>query len=442
MIITFIYPQIISADIFLTSLFILGLFFVIILHILELILLQYFVLGVIYVLKKILSLILALNITFAFGVTVFAEGDGDTADTSSLSEYSTNARSAVLIDAVSGKVLYEKNSHEQLPPASVTKIMTMALVLEQVSQGKISYEDMVTASENASSMGGSQIYLEVGEQMSLYDIMMSIAVASANDSAVAAAEFIAGDELSFVDLMNTRAKELGMVDTNFLNPSGLPEDNHYTSAYDIALMSKYFLSFKDATQFTSTNLYPIREGERQYVMRNSNELVRSYDGCIGIKTGYTEAAKYCLSAAATKNGMTIIGVILGSDTIKERNSDMESLLDWGFDNFCTYTPEIEDITLDDVKVIRGMSDTVKLKKPKIELEPMMIKKGEKPTVDYSINLSEEVTAPVDKNQVVGEIVVTVDGEEVYKEDILTAQSVAKRSWFKSFVMLLKKMITM
>ena len=349
-----------------------------------------------------------------------------------------HGKSAVLMEYETGTVLFEQNKDEALPPASVTKIMTMALVLEQVEAGTIKMEDMVTTSENARHMGGTKIYLETGEQMSVYEMMMSVAVASANDAAVALGEHVAGgSEEAFVEMMNAKAKELGMENTTFQNPSGLPDDGHLTSAYDIALMSRYLLSFDQAQEFIATNIYPIREGEREYKMRNSNELIRSYEGCIGIKTGYTADAGYCLSAAATRDGLTLIAVVMGVDQAKVRNEDCEALLDYGFANFDLFRPTADPVTVDPIPVSRGAERTVEVEVPEITLPAKVVKKGQTPTVEQKVTVDEKLHAPVLKGQKVGEVSFTIDGEELATFDLTVKQGVEKRGFLVSFRMLLK-----
>lgn len=350
-----------------------------------------------------------------------------------------HGKSAVLMEYETGKVLFEQNKDEALPPASVTKIMTMALVLEQVEAGKIKMEDMVTTSENARHMGGTKIYLETGEQMSVYEMMMSVALASANDAAVALGEHVAGgSEDAFVEMMNAKAKELGMEHTTFKNPSGLPDDGHLTSAYDIALMSRYLLSFDQAQEFIATNIYPIREGENEYKMRNSNELIRSYEGCIGIKTGYTEDAGYCLSAAATRNGITLIAVVMGEEQAKVRNQDCEALLDYGFDHYELFTPQVEDVTVDPISVVKGTQQTVEVEIPEMTLSPLVVKKGQTPVIEQKVTVDPQLHAPVVKGQKVGEVSFTADGEEIASFDLTVKKAVEKRGFLASFCMLLRE----
>lgn len=245
-----------------------------------------------------------------------------------------NARSAILIDAATGTVLYEKNIHEQLPPASITKIMTMLLVLEAIEEGKLSWDEMVTASEHAASMGGSQIFLEAGEQMTVTDLLKGVAMASGNDASVALAEKIAGSEALFVQMMNERAKELGMENTNFVNTNGLPAENHYTTAHDIAIMSQELLKHERITEFTGKyEDYLRKDTENPFWLVNTNKLVRFYSGVDGLKTGYTSKAKYGLSATAKRDNMRVIAVVLGEPDTKTRNAEVVSLFDYAFSQY-------------------------------------------------------------------------------------------------------------
>ena len=267
-------------------------------------------------------------------------------------------KSAVLMDAATGTVLFEKNAHEPMAPASVTKVMTMLLIMEAIDAGKIGWDDMVTASETAAAKGGSQIYLKVGETMSVSDMVKSIAVSSANDAACAMAEHISGSESTFVAKMNERAKELGMEHTHFVNCTGLDDDpqaaQHLTCAYDIALMSRQLLvNHPDIKKFTTIWMDTIRDGT--FGLANTNKLVRFYQGCVGLKTGFTAKAGYCLSAAAQRDGMELIAVVMGAETSKERFAACKSMLDYGFANFALVAPELKE---GKVPVKLGLQDTV------------------------------------------------------------------------------------
>ena len=353
------------------------------------------------------------------------------------------AKAAILVEATTGKTLFAMNEHEQLAPASVTKIMTMILVLEQMQAGKLKQDDIVTASANARAMGGSEINLDTGEQMTVHDLMMATAVASANDAAVALGEHIAGgSEAKFVEMMNARAKELGMNDTHFVNPCGLPEEGHVTSAYDIAIMSRHLITLDHAIEYLTTNLYPIREGENEYKMRNSNELVRTYEGCIGIKTGYTDEAGYCLSAGATRNGKTMISVVLGAEQSHQRNVDSAALLDYGFENFDVYNVVLEPVKPAPIPVKLGLEDTVEVDVPELKVAPQIIKAGETPKVEQKVVLEKQLNAPVKKGQKVGTVTVSMDGKTLLEQDLVAKENIGKRSFWKAFTIILKEIITM
>lgn len=392
--------------------------------------------------KKAAALFLTLMFALSFAVTVFSEEAGEQA---ALQGLEVGGKAAILIEATTGQVIYAKNEHEQLPPASVTKIMTMALVLEQVQQGNLKYDDIVTASANARSMGGSEIFLDTGEQMTVYDLMMATAVASANDAAVALGEHLAGNtetaEQDFVAMMNAKAEELGMADTNFVNINGLHEEGHVTSAYDVALMSRYLMSFPDAQNFTAQNIYPIREGTREYKMRNSNELVRSYEGCTGIKTGFTNEAGYCLAASATREGETFIGVILGAESAAQRNEDMVKMLDYAFANYQTYEVQVPEVQADPVPVKLGQKSQVEVSIPDLTVEKQLIAKGTTPVITTEVQLEKSVKAPVKEGSKVGTVSVLMDGEVLKEFELTAGETVGKRSFWRAFCMLFAKLVS-
>jgi D-alanyl-D-alanine carboxypeptidase (penicillin-binding protein 5/6) len=345
-------------------------------------------------------------------------------------------KSALLMDAATGTVLYEKNAHEALPPASVTKIMTMLLIMEAIDSGKIRWEDTVTASEAAAAKGGSQIYLKVGETMSVSDMVKSIAVSSANDCACAMAEHLAGSEGAFVENMNTRAKELGMNDTNFVNCTGLDDSpeakNHKTSAYDIALMSRELLTkHPDIKKYTTIWMDTIRNGA--FGLSNTNKLVRFYAGATGLKTGFTSGAGYCLSATAEREGMELIAVVMGAETSKERNAACKSLLDMGFANYAVVCPMPEgEITL---PVKLGTADSVRLvpgEQPKL-----LIDKARKSGITTEVTLSEAVAAPVAPGQRLGTLTVRSQ-EKILAEIPLVAEcEVPRLSWGQLFSLVMR-----
>ena len=353
-------------------------------------------------------------------------------------ELNVAGKSALLMDVATGQVLYESNAHEPLPPASVTKVMTMLLIMEAIDSGKIGWNDMVTTSEAAAAKGGSQIYLKVGESMTVTDMLKSIAVSSANDCACAMAEHIAGSESAFVQLMNSRAKELGMNDTNFVNCTGLDDGeeakDHKTSAYDIALMSRQLLKYHpDIKKFTTIWMDTVRSGA--FGLSNTNKLIRFYSGATGLKTGFTTGAGYCLSASAQRSGMELIAVVMGCDTSANRFAACKSMLDYGFANFALVSPQIKGEL--EVPVKLGAQQTVNAV-PGEEAQ-LLIDKSQKDMVTTDFTLEEGVTAPVSRGQRLGTMTVRA-GEQILMEVPLVAENgVARLSWSDLFVRLLGRM---
>ena len=344
-------------------------------------------------------------------------------------------KSALLMDMATGTVLYEQNPHEKLAPASVTKVMTMLLIMEDIDSGKIKWEDMVTTSDAAAAKGGSQVYLKVGETMTVSDMVKSIAVSSANDCACAMVEHIAGSEAAFVERMNQRAKELGMNDTNFVNCTGLDDaenaKEHLTSAYDIAVMSRELMkNHPDIQKFTTIWMDTVRGGA--FGLSNTNKLVRFYRGATGLKTGFTSGAGYCLSATAERDGLGLIAVVMGAETSQERFAACKSMLDYGFANYALVQPEV---TEGSVPVRLGKEGAVKA----VPAEPvqLLIDKAQSNQVLVETVLDEEVTAPVSKGQRLGTLTVKV-GEQVIKQVPMVAQTGVERlSWGDLFVMVLR-----
>lgn len=343
---------------------------------------------------------------------------------------------AVLMDAATGTVLFSQNANTPLPPASVTKVMTMLLIMEAIDSGKISFQDTVTASESAAAKGGSQIYLKVGETMTVAELLKSVAVSSANDAACALAEYIAGSETAFVAMMNRRGEELGMKDTHFVNCTGLDDDEnakeHRTSAYDIALMSRELLcKHPDIKQYTTIWMDSVRNGT--FGLSNTNKLVRFYSGATGLKTGYTSQAGFCLSASAQRDGMELIAVVLGCETSAERFAACKQLLDYGFANYALIDPKPEGAL--SVPVRLGKTDMVSAV-PMGE-NALLIDKGQKNTVSVHTELSESVTAPVSKGQRLGTMTVK-SGEQILAEiPLVASESVQKLTWGEIFLQVLR-----
>ena len=342
-------------------------------------------------------------------------------------ELEVGGKSALLMDAATGQILYESNAHAPLAPASVTKVMTMLLIMEAIDDGRIGWDDTVTASEAAASKGGSQIYLKVGETMTVSDMLKSIAVSSANDCACAMAEHIAGSEAAFVDMMNKRAEALGMADTHFVNCTGLDDGadaaSHRTSAHDIAVMSRQLLvNHPDIKKFTTIWMDTVRDGT--FGLANTNKLVRFYQGATGLKTGFTSGAGYCLSASAERDGMELIAVVMGCATSQERFAACKSMLDYGFANFAVITPELPDKAA--VKVKLGRADTVTAVPG--EDTALLIEKGQRASVTTEVTLDPEVTAPVSKGQRLGTLTIRA-GEQVLAQVPLVAEEVVGRLGF-------------
>lgn len=326
--------------------------------------------------------------------------------------------SAVLMEASTGRILYEKNADAPLPPASVTKIMTLLLIMEAVDNGKLALSDMVTVSEKAASMGGSQVYLKVGEQMSVEEMIKCVVISSANDCAVALAEHLYGSEDAFVAAMNTRAKELGMYNTNFENTNGLDDTvtNHVISARDIAIMSKELIKHELILKYSSTWMDTIRNGS--FGLTNTNRLVRFYSGANGLKTGSTSRAKFCISATAKRDGMQLIAVIMAAPTRDIRNEEAKKLLDFGFANYGIYT--LLKGTPEPVAVKGGISDNCKLEYPSISI---VVDKEKIPHITSRIELPESVKCPIASGQKIGRVILEYNGEELANADICAAENV-------------------
>ena len=337
------------------------------------------------------------------------------------------AKSAVLMDAATGTILFEQNAHEPLAPASVTKVMTMLLIMEAIDSGAIAWDDTVTASEAAAAKGGSQVYLKVGETMTVADMVKSIAVSSANDCACAMAEHLAGSEAAFVERMNQRAAELGMEDTHFVNCTGLDDDasakDHRTSAHDIAVMSRELLvNHPDIKQYTTIWMDTIRDGA--FGLSNTNKMVRYYPGCTGLKTGFTSGAGYCLSASAEREGLSLIAVVMGSATSQDRFAACKSLLDYGFANYALYEPVMQEGA--SVPVTLGKADSVAAL-PESDAR-LLVEKAKKSSISTEVNLEETVAAPVAQGQQLGMLTVRC-GEEILAEVPLVAGSAVEKLSF-------------
>ena len=338
------------------------------------------------------------------------------------------APSAVLMDAATGTVLYEKNAHAPLAPASVTKIMTLLLVMEALDSGRISWDDTVTASEAAAAKGGSQVYLEPGEQMTMEEMIKSVAVVSANDCATALAEHVAGSEAAFVEMMNNRAAELGMADTHFVNCTGLDDEpnaaEHLTTAYDIALMSRELLKHDRIREFTTIWMDTVRNGE--FGLSNTNKLVRFYQGTTGLKTGYTSSAGHCLSASAERDGLELIAVVLHCSSSGERFQSAKQLLDYGFAGYTLVTPD-ETTEIPAVPVLLGEADAIT---PVLsEASPVLVEKGQAGKITTRVEVAEQVRAPVEAGQRLGTLTIQSDGSPLQAVPLVAPEAVARKSWW-------------
>ena len=331
---------------------------------------------------------------------------------------------AVLIEQNSGRVLYDHNMHQKLRPASVTKIMSILLIMEAIDSGRLSYTDKIPCTETAAAMGGSQIWLDVREELTVDEMLKAICVVSANDCTVAMAEYLAGSQEAFVEQMNAKAKELGMNDTNFKNCHGIDEDGHETSAYDIALMSRELLTkHPNITKYTTIWMDSLRDGKSELV--NTNKLIRNYKGATGLKTGSTSIALYNLSASATRDNLSLIAVIMKAPTTKIRFAEAEKLLDYGFSNFQYSKFSNENDILKSISVQKGVKDSIDLAYE--TSVGALVKKGESKNVEQTINIPEIISAPINKGDVIGNIVYTIDGNEVAKVNIIANESVEKNN---------------
>ncbi len=379
--------------------------------------------------KRVLASILAAVFSVLTALPLSASGAGAGAVGGSVAasgELNLDAKGAILMEAETGTVLYESESRAKLYPASVTKVMTMLLVMEALDSGAVTEDDPVTASENACSYGGTQIYLEPGETMTLRDLLKSVAVNSANDAAAALAEYISGSETAFVDRMNQRAAELGAENTHFVNPCGLPDDDHYTCAYDMALFTKELLKHPHILDYTGIWMDSLRNGG--FGLANTNKLLKTYNGITGMKTGYTEAAGHCLAATATRDGMSLIAVVLGGETSKGRFASAASLLDYGFAGYTVVRRSVGEIP--DIPVLRGKTDSVS-----VAAEGdlcIVVRKSETSQIALEISVEQSLPAPVSRGQVVGSAKFVYEGEEVLSVPVVATSGVEKAGFFDYF----------
>lgn len=385
--------------------------------------------------KYVLLISIVFSLLVVSSLSVFAE-EKDANDQNDELNLAPDAKSAILIERDTGKILYKKNADEKLPPASMTKIMTLLLIMEQLDQGKLKLDETIRISERAASMGGSQIFLEAGEEMSVEDLLKGIAVASGNDASVALAERIAGSEEAFVKRMNKKAKELNLKHTHFENTTGLPAENHYSTAHDMAMMAKELLKYESITDYTSIYEDYLRKGtEDEFWLVNTNKLVKFYPGVDGLKTGFTNKAKYCLTATAEKQGMRVIAVVMGADTPKERNATISDMLDYAFNQFETKKLFEKGQTITTMNLIKA--ENKKLNIVASESISTIHKKGEEPKdITTSVELKDNISLPMQKGDRVGTLIVKKGNKIVSESPLVVNEDVEKAS----FLTLIKRSI--
>ena len=343
-----------------------------------------------------------------------------------------NATSAILIEASSGEILFEKNAHEKLAPASMTKMMSMLLIMENIEKGNLKWDEMISVSSNASSMGGSQIFLETGEKMSVEDLLKGIAVGSANDATVALAERIATTEDNFVSMMNDKTKELGLKNTNFKNATGLDSENHYSSAYDMAMIAKELVKHEKILEFSSIYEDYLRKNtDNSFWLVNTNRLVRFYQGLDGLKTGYTQDAGYCLTATAKKDNMRLISVVMKEPDSNTRNNETTTMLDYGFNSYSVDTIINKNNSIGKIKIDLATKREVDVSTVS-DVNILNNKNKDEKVVDYKVNLF-KIKAPVKKGDVVGNVSIYENNKEIMKMDLTVLEDVDKINIFVAFL---------
>lgn len=378
--------------------------------------------------KHILLVTIIFSLLLILVSPVFAEENIQN-EKSESPDLARNAKSAILIERDTGTILYDKNPHEKLPPASMTKLMTLLLIMEAIDQGDLKKDEMVRVSERAASMGGSQIFLEAGEEMSVEDLLKGIAVASGNDASVALAEHISGSEEAFIQKMNEKVQELGLENTKFQNTTGLPDKDHYSTSYDMAMIAKELLKYEDITNYTSIYEDYLRKGqENEFWLVNTNKLVKFYPGVDGLKTGYTNEAKYCLTATAEKNDMRVIAVVMGSDTTKERNATISSMLDYAFSQYQTKKLFEKDQVVHNLNLLKAEENEIEIVVP--ESVSTLHRKGESiEEVSTEVNIKEDLTLPINQGEQVGMLTIK-NGDEILTQVPLTVnRDIQKASYF-------------
>ena len=383
-------------------------------------------------LKKITAFCTAFAMIIGISSAACAEGTAD--------NLCSTAEGAVVTEITTGQVLYEYNSHERLPMASVTKLMCLLIWAEEMEKGTFGMDTVITATARANAMDGSVIWLNVGEEMSAYDMIRSVVIASANDACVAVCEHIAGTEEMFVERMNKRAQELGMSDTHYDNCVGFDSDTHYTSAYDTALLSAAVSEYDCYNEFFNTRLDYVREGELQTQLLNTNKLMQRYDGIIGGKTGTTDNAGCCLAVWAKRGNMKLCAVALGCKESEQRFTACENLLDYGFSGYELYRISVKDDVLQPLPVTEGLSKDVDVRIKR--LSTIVIPKGSSKRIEYTHTVTESLSAPVQYGEKVGEMRASLDGEEIFYSDIVTTKEVGELNFFSSLCIIISSFFRM
>ncbi|MEC5422339.1 D-alanyl-D-alanine carboxypeptidase family protein [Virgibacillus sp. C22-A2] len=385
-------------------------------------------------------LIISIIFSIIFVSTMSVLGEEKKKDEPGTLNLAPDAKSAILIERDTGKILFDKNTQEKLPPASMTKVMTLLLIMEAIEEGNLKLDEIIRVSDYAASMGGSQIFLEAGEEMSVLDLLKGVAIASGNDASVALAERIAGSEDAFVKKMNDKLKELNLSNTKFQNTTGLPADNHYSTSYDMAIIAKELLKYETVTEYTSIYEDYLRKGEEnEFWLVNTNKLVRFYPGVDGLKTGFTNEAKYCLTATAKKNDMRVIAVVMGAETPKKRNATISQMLDYAFNHFETKRLFDKNQTITNLKLMKAENKSINIIAS--ESVSTIHTRGESTeNVTTKVELDENMSLPMKKGDQVGVLYVK-NGEEILsKTPLIVEQDVNKASYITFFKRSLQKMV--
>lgn len=375
--------------------------------------------------KRLLTKLIAFTLIFSFSTSLAHAEESQV----NLAE---NSKSAVLIERDTGTILYDKNKDEKLPPASMTKIMTMLLIMEALDKGEISLNEKIRTSEHAASLGGSQIFLEAGEEMTVDELLRGIAIASGNDASVALAERIAGSEEAFVEKMNKKAKQLGLKNTHFANPTGLPAKDHYSTAYDMAIMAKELLKYENITKYTGKYEDYLRENtDKKFWLVNTNRLVKFYPGVDGLKTGFTNEAKYCLTATAKKDNMRVIAVVFGAPTPKDRNAQITKMLDYAFSQYKTHPMYKRHQFVTNAPISKGHLKNVNLVTS--ETISVLTRKGDKVSdIKKEIIINESIKAPIKKGDQLGKLVLKKGNKVLSESPLVAEKNINKASWWDLF----------